>query len=95
MYGIEAVAPQAVLRSAIIEIQRQRKHLSLADKSRCFHDVFRRNVVERADFVFRTPAPPIAQPLGRGGYVLEVYFGFRRFGHSIPLVKLLLLQIGL
>ena len=58
------------LRAGVVEIERERDHLSLAHQPRRGDDVLRRRVVERADLVVRAPFAPVLVFLGSLAQVL-------------------------
>ena len=64
---IPAAAEQAGLRAVAVERDAERKDLAGADQARRADDIFRRNVVERADLIVFAPAAPILELLGRFG----------------------------
>src|SRR5882762_3265316 len=73
MNGIEAIAPQTVLRAVTVKIQRQRENFPFANEPRGIDDILRRNVVERTDLVVGPPTSPILQSLRRSIDVFERY----------------------
>src|SRR6185312_5502379 len=79
--GIEAIAPQSVLRAIAVKIQRQRENLSLANQRGRIENFFWRDIIERANLIFRAPASPIFQLLGSS---IDIFQGYFRIvlGHS-------------
>ena len=61
---IPAAAEQAGLRAAAVERNAEREHLAGAYQAGGAHDVFGRDVIERADLVVFAPAAPIFEFLG-------------------------------
>ena len=68
MDGIEAPAPPGALRTVLIEIKPQRKRFALAHERCGGNEVIGLDVIERADFVIRSPFAPVFQTLGRRLY---------------------------
>ena len=56
---VEAAAEQAGLRAGAVERNAEREHLAGADQVRGLDDVFRRDVIERADLIVLAPAAPV------------------------------------
>ncbi len=61
---IPAAAEQAGLRTTAVERNAEREHLAGPDQAGGAHDIFRCDVIERADLVVLAPAAPIFEFLG-------------------------------
>jgi len=67
MDRIPAAAEQTGLRAAAVERNAERENLAGPDQAGGAHDVFGRDVIERADLVVLAPAAPILEPVGGFG----------------------------
>ena len=61
--GLKRPAEQAGLRAVAVERDAEREHFARADQACGLDDVFRRDVVERADLIVFAPAAPVAELL--------------------------------
>jgi hypothetical protein len=83
---VKAISPQPALRPVAVEIQAERKRLSLADKARGVDEVRRSDEVERSSLVVRSSAAPVLAPLRRGPQVIHVeLLGVVPAWHPVPL----------
>ena len=80
---IEAVAPQAFLRTGAVEVKPQRKHFAFFYQARSVDDVLRGDVVQRTDLIVRAPLAPVFAFLGGGAQVRDgEFFGVVAAGHE-------------
>ncbi|MFZ0777218.1 MAG: hypothetical protein WAM74_12080, partial [Xanthobacteraceae bacterium] len=64
---VEAAAKQPVLRTVAIERDAERENLAGTNEACRFDDIFRPDLVERADVIVLAPTPPVLELLCRFG----------------------------
>ena len=83
--GLKRLPHRPFCGPLLSKLRASEKTFPFADQPRRVDDVLRRNVVQRAGFVVRAPAPPILQAFRSSLDILERHF-FIRLGHGLSIL---------